>query len=394
MPAPWRILLIDDDPAVHARLKLSLPAAAFTLTPCYTACEALLIIENEAPDLILCEIDMPDMNAIQILTQTDILKQTDMLKTRPPFIVTSKKSEAPCIVDAIKAGADEFLLKPFEENLLLETLNKYLSPEKRRLPKDLPYSEEGAVKDQEESRLVGDSRGIRGIRKEIRAFAENDAIVLITGESGTGKEVVAQELHEHSPRAGGPFRPVNCGALPEALFESEMFGSEKGAFTGALTRTGFFESSRGGTLFLDEIGELSLLMQVKLLRVIEDKCITRLGSNASLPVDVRIIAATNRDLRESIAAGRFREDLFYRLNILRIIIPPLRERPEDIPILSYTFLREFAQNGPHKKFLSSSAVCKLTAHTWPGNVRELRNVLQRAFFISGPEKIQPEDITF
>jgi DNA-binding NtrC family response regulator len=378
----WNILLVDDEPKSHANVRLFLPPG-FSLTSCYNGNEAITALNTEKPpDLVLCELDLPDMSGLAIL-------KCETFKTaQSVFIAISNHSDTHLIVDAVKAGADEYIIKPYTGDQLLETIRKYLvlkEPLQR-----LQSLDETA----DNLRLVGDSPAMQAIRRQIRAYAGSDSTILITGESGTGKEIVAQELHSFSSRAGGPFYPINCGALPEALFESEMFGSERGAFTDAVARTGFFESSNEGTLFLDEIGEISLLMQVKLLRVLEDKRIIRLGSHKPIPVDVRIITATNKNLRKSVIAGLFRGDLFYRLNVLHIHIPPLRERMEDIAALSYTFLREIRKNGDEKKHFSNSAIKKLGSYSWPGNVRELKNVIQRSFFLCQGNKIQPADIQF
>jgi two-component system NtrC family response regulator len=377
----WNILLVDDEPKNHANVRMALPPD-FHLMSCYNGNEAIAALTEEKPDLILCEMDLPDMNGLTIL-KCDTFKMG-----QPVFIATSNSGDTHLIVDAIKAGADEYIIKPYTQGQLLETIRKYLVL--KEPVQHLRNTDEAAGN----RPLVGDSPAMRAINRQIHAFAGSDSTILITGESGTGKEIVAQELHFFSPRTGGPFYPVNCGALPETLFESEMFGSERGAFTDAVARTGWFEGSDKGTLFLDEIGELSPLTQVKLLRILEDKRINRLGSYKPILVDVRIIAATNRDLRESVITGRFRSDLFYRLNVLHIHIPPLRERLEDIPALSYTFLREFQKKGDETKYFSNYAITKLESYSWPGNVRELKNVIQRGFFLCAGNKIQPNDIQF
>ena len=297
-------------------------------------------------------------------------------------------SDTDLVVEAIKAGADEFIVKPYRSRDLMLTIRKHLTARGPRGEASRSPAPETA------DLLVGDSAGLRTIRNQIRSYAAADETVLITGESGTGKEVVARALHRASPRAAGPFHVVNCGAVPETLFESEMFGSDRGAFTGATTRPGFFESSDGGTLFLDEIGELSPPQQVKILRVLEDKKITRLGSNRAASVDVRLVAATNRDLRLSLRSGAFRSDLYYRLNVLRISIPPLRERREDIPSLCFLFLRELRGRNGTDRYLAPASFRKLMNYSWPGNVRELKNVISRAYTLCGEEKIGQEYIQF
>ena len=378
----WNILLVDDDPEVHASLKLALPPDFF-LTSCYTGSEALAALRQETPGLILSEIFLPDMSGLEIL------ESRSFEPPRPAFIAASHSADTRLVVDAIKAGADDYLLKPYDPLALVELLHKHLA----RAPA-APQPPHG----EQDGRLVGESPAMRELRQKVRACAANESTILITGESGTGKELVARRLHELSPRCGGPFSAVNCGALPESLFESEMFGSEKGAYTDAVARSGLLASSGGGTLFLDEVGELPPRIQVKLLRVLEDKKVVPLGSRKAIPVDIRVIAATNRRLNEEVAAGKFREDLFYRLDVLRIRIPPLRERREDIPLLCYAFLRELqgkASRGGNEgsgKLFSGAALKKLTAYAWPGNVRELKNAVERAFYMCAGSKIGPEYI--
>jgi two-component system response regulator AtoC len=376
------ILFVDNDPEVHACVRLALEPD-FSLVSCYTGSEALAVLNREKPDLVLSEIVLPDMNGL------DLMRSEMFEIRRPAFIAASRSGDTHLVAQAIKAGADDYLLKPYDVEDIVQTVRKCLS-----LKTEAPYP----VKDAEETceRLIGESFAMRSLRRQIRAYARTDKTILVTGESGTGKELVARRLHCLSPRSGGPFYALNCGALPETLFESEMFGSEKGAYTDAVSRSGFFESSDGGTLFLDEAGELSAPMQVKLLRVLEEKRILHLGSRKPIPVDIRIIAATNRNLHEDVVCGRFRGDLFYRLNVLRICIPPLRERREDIPILCYTFLRELQNELPSsgvlKKHFSAASIRKLSAHAWPGNVRELKNVVERAFYTCEDSKIEPEII--
>ena len=379
------ILFVDNDPEVHACMKLALEPE-FSLVSCYTGTEALTALDREKPDLVLSEILLPDMNGLEIL------RSEAFESYRPAFIAASRSGDTHLVVRAIKAGADDYVLKPYDQYGILQTVRTCLSQRTKARP---PVKNESG----EEGRLVGESPVMRKLWQEIRNYAATDSTILITGESGTGKELVARSLHHLSPRAQRPFSALNCGALPEALFESEMFGSEKGAYTDAVTRTGFFESSSGGTLFLDEAGELSLTMQVKLLRVLEDKRVTHLGSRRSIPVDIRVIAATNRNLLTDVEAGRFRDDLFYRLNVLRINVPPLRDRREDIPLLCYTFLQELrkdpsacARAGGGQKYFSEQALRKMNSYSWPGNVRQLKNAVERAFYTCEDSRIGPEFI--
>lgn len=379
------ILFVDNDPEVHAYMKLALEPD-FSLVSCYTGTEALEALDREKPDLVLSEILLPDMNGLELLCSEAFES------SRPIFIAASCSGDTHLVVRAIKAGADDYILKPYDPAGILDTVRKFLG---QRITARHPAKNESAG----DSRLVGESPVMRNLWRQIQSYAAAGSTILITGESGTGKELVARSLHGLSPRAQRPFSALNCGALPEALFESEMFGSEKGAYTDAVTRTGFFESSSGGTLFLDEAGELSQSMQIKLLRVLEDRRVTHLGSRKSIPVDVRIIAATNRDLQKDVAAGKFRDDLFYRLNVLHISIPPLRERREDIPLLCYTFLQELRKEQPIRthggagqKHFSEQALRKMISYFWPGNVRQLRNVVERAFYTCEGSRIGPEYI--
>lgn len=378
----WKILLVDDEPKDHALLAMVLPPE-YRLVSCFTGQEALSMVGEEKPDLVLLDIRLPDMSGIEVL------KALGSQSHRPIYFMLTGYPDTELVVDSIKAGADEYIVKPYRSRDLLRKIRKHLlirglqGETTRPVP---PGTAAGA--------LVGDSSALREIRSLIATYAASDETVLITGESGTGKEVVAQALHRDSARSRGPFNAVNCGAVPETLFESEMFGSDRGAFTGATNRPGLFESSDGGTLFLDEIGELSPSQQVKILRVLEDKRVTPLGSHRATPVDVRVIAATNRDLRRALETREFRSDLFYRINVLRISIPPLRERREDIPSLCFHFLRELKGPGGGESYLAPASFQKLLRHSWPGNVRELKNVISRARALCEDEKIGPEYIQF
>ncbi|MDR1317540.1 MAG: sigma-54 dependent transcriptional regulator [Spirochaetales bacterium] len=387
----WNILLVDADPKVHARAKLMLPPD-FSFSSCYTGIEALETLNQKKPDLIFCEISLPDMNGL------DILRSGAFQAMQPAFIAISRSGNTHLIVDAVKAGADDYLVKPCKARDVLATIRKYLNLNGALYPWKTPRAAVHAAR-----LLAGESPAMKNLRRQIRAYADTGSTILITGESGTGKDLVARELHTLSPRSSGPFYAVNCGALPETLFESEMFGSEKGAYTDAVARSGFFEDANGGTLFLDEVGELSAPLQVKLLRALEDRQVVHLGSHRPIAVDIRIIAATNRDIYADVASNRFRGDLFYRLNVLRIRTPSLRDRKEDIPLFCYTFLREFhtrqmafsrgnRKPGTPPKFFCADALKKLTTHSWPGNIRELKNVVQRAFFLCEDSRIGPEYI--
>jgi DNA-binding NtrC family response regulator len=377
----WKILLVDDEPKDHGILAMMLPPE-FSLVSSYTGNEAISTFDREKPDMVLLDILLPDMSGIEVA------KYLAGSAAPPPAIVmVSGMNETNLVVEAIKAGASDYVVKPYTSEGLLKVIRAQLVS-RSSLCSPVPRASSDSWD------LVGESPEMRKIKLQIFSYAESAGTVLITGESGTGKEVVARALHKSSNRGSGPFFAVNCGAVPETLFESEMFGSERGAFTGATTRPGFLESTHGGTLLLDEIGELSPALQVKLLRVLEEKQISPLGSLKKITVDVRIAAATNRDLKKAVDTGAFRADLYYRLNVFRIRIPPLRERREDIPLLSYAFLRKLTPEHRGERFFSTPALRKIMDYPWPGNVRELRNVIERAFHLCPGVMIGPEFIQF
>jgi two-component system response regulator AtoC len=304
-----------------------------------------------------------------------------------PVVMVSAFGEIRDAVDAMKRGARDYMVKPFNPEELVIRLRRIVEDERARAQLELGRNARG-------ERLAGRSKRIAEIRKIVEKIAPTDSTVLLTGESGTGKEVVARSIHEQSRRAEGPFVAVNVGGIPETLLESELFGYEKGAFTGADDRkTGMFEVASRGTLFLDEIGDMPLALQVKLLRVLQEKSIRRLGGTRSIPVDARIIAATNRRMEERVKEGAFREDLFYRLNVVRIEVPPLRERPEDTPLLAGVLISALgARMGKQVKGLDDAALDRLTSYSFPGNVRELENMIERALIFSDGELITAADL--
>jgi len=376
----WKILLVDDEPRDHAVLSIMLPPE-FQLVSCYTGGEALESIPRENPDLVLLDVKLPDINGIEVL------KSMKFTSESPVFIMVSGFDDTDLVVESIKAGAQDYLVKPYTLDSLLSTVKDSLIGSGAKGGTRAPWIT--AV-----SELVGDSSAMRKIKQQILSYAPSDGTVLITGESGTGKEIVARAIHRFSSRGSESFRAVNCGAIPETLFESELFGSVRGAFTGAVDRQGILKFCDGGTLLLDEIGELTKGTQVKLLRVIEEKKVRQLGSSKSFEVDVRIIASTNQDLKTAVDKGLFRGDLYYRLNVFRIRIPPLRERKDDLPLLSYYFLKEFGQRDGNERFLTNPSLKKLFGYTWPGNVRELRNVIERACYLCPKDGIDAEYIQF
>jgi two-component system nitrogen regulation response regulator GlnG len=373
-----RVLFVDDDLKAHQTLRMAMPLG-FAVTTAQSACEAKRICEKSAFDLILIDIGLPDEHGVALMLHMKAVG------VGAPVVMLTATNEVATVVRAIKSGAADYLVKPYRMDQLRRTLARAI--EEGRAPMHACSDEELSCLE----RIVGIGPATQQLRRSIAAYARSAGPVLILGESGTGKELVADCLHRLSERADGPFQVRNCGAIPSALFESEMFGTERGAYTGATRRAGAFESTDGGTLFLDEVGDLPRPDQVKLLRILEDGKVLRVGANTPVQVDVRFLAATNRDLAEAVRAGEFRQDLYYRLSTLTIQVPPLRSRLEDLPILVAHFL---AESQAEKISLSSEAMKRLTEHNWPGNVRELRSVIERARLLAGGRPIQAHDIVF
>jgi two-component system, NtrC family, response regulator AtoC len=372
-----KVLFVDDDPGAHRVLAHILPRT-HELLSALTGREGLEAARLESPDVILLDIDLPDIDGIAVL------KGLLCRPGAPPVVMLTGLTDVRLVKEAIQAGACDYIVKPYGVDALLGTLASAVrAADAGRI---LPPEPEPALE-----HLVGDGGGMREARQLILRYAASNCPVLVLGESGTGKELVARAVHAASPRKGGALVAINCGALPEGLLETELFGSEKGAFTDATSRPGSFERADGGTLFLDEIGELSTHAQSRLLRVLEEKELTRVGGSRPIPVDARIISATNRDLKEELRTGRFREDLYWRISVLPIRVPPLRERRQDIVLLAAHFL---ARCGKQDSMLEPAAREKLAAHAWPGNVRELRNVMERAAIAAPGSAIRACDIQF
>ncbi|MDX9713826.1 MAG: sigma-54 dependent transcriptional regulator [Dissulfurispiraceae bacterium] len=336
-------------------------------------------------DIVLTDLKMPGKDGFDILSAS--------LQANPevPVIVVTAFADITTAVEAVKRGAFDFIAKPFSTDQLMITLEraikqKNIADENRTLKEQLQFFSSGAI--------VGKSSVMQELIAISERISQTDASILITGESGTGKELVSRSIHKKSLRSAHPFIPVDCAALPETLLESELFGYEKGAFTGAVSaKPGLFEAAQGGTLFLDEIGEMAIQMQVKLLRALQERQVRRLGSNKFIPIDVRVISATNRDLKQSVADRIFREDLFYRLNVINLSVPPLRDRQGDIPILCAYFLEKFAVIYKKKtRSLSSEAMEYMERYAWPGNVRELQNVIERAVVLSDGDCITIKEL--
>ncbi len=362
------ILIVDDDKALRESLAETVTGLGHHPLSAASGQEALAKLEREAVDAILLDLHMPEMDGIEVLRR---LRENPK---RPPVVILTAFASAENTIEAMRLGAFDHLTKPIGRDDLDALLQRMLATARvARL-----VDEGGSEGDT----LVGSSEAMRRVQKTIGLAADSDATVLVLGETGTGKEMVARALHDHGRRKEKPFIAVNCAAIPADLLESELFGHVKGAFTGAASdRTGAFREANGGTLLLDEIGDMPPAMQAKILRVLQDKVVMPVGGRPAA-VDIRVIAATHRDLTEWIAEGRFREDLYYRLNIVRITLPPLRERLADILPLAEHFLRAASTQGP--KQLTASAAARLLSHSWPGNVRELKNVIERAnVFVRG-----------
>jgi DNA-binding NtrC family response regulator len=384
--APERILVVDDEEnMVHFLTKL-LRAEGFVVEGTGTG-EAALDRLRDAPfELVLTDLKLPDTDGIEIL------KAARELHPETVVVLITAHGTIESAIEAMRAGAYDYVTKPFRASEILQVVNKAL--ERVRLRREVVQLRQAVEQRFGLAGLVGKSAKMQEVYTQIEKFAAARGVVLIQGESGTGKELVAKALHFNSPRKAGPFVVIDCGAIPEALQESELFGHEKGAFTGAIaTKKGLFEEAHGGTLFLDEVAELAPGLQAKLLRALQDGEIRRVGGTKTLRVDARVIAATNRDLAAEVRDGAFREDLFYRLNVFPIFLPPLRERREDIPLLVDHFLDRIAQDGggPLKR-LSPEALRAMLAYPWPGNVRELEHALERAALLSEGETITARDL--
>ncbi len=367
------ILIADDDPLLRESLKDILTYNGFLCLEAGDGKEALYNIENHDFDLLLLDIKMPRLDGLEVL------KKSLQLKPDLPVIMISGQGTIKLAVEATKLGAYDFLEKPLEAERTLLTVNNALEKGYLKLQRDQLLSES-----KKRYQMIGNEPKMQNVFHLIDRAARVRMKVLITGEPGTGKELVAKAIHTNSDRATFPFVPVNCSAIPETLIESELFGNVRGAFTGATSdRKGKFQHAHKGTLFLDEIGDMSLMMQAKVLRVIEDGAVIPVGSNKQEKVDVRIIAATNKNLEAEIEEGNFRSDLFYRLNVIPITLPPLRERTRDIPSLTSFFLEQICANeGLPQKTLAQNIWPILKSYDWPGNVRELRNILERAAVLS------------
>jgi len=382
--AKARILVVDDERSMQEFLEIFFRREGYEVVTAGSADGALLAVESDDFDVVISDVQMPGRDGIELLRAVKNSAPETVVIMITAFATTETA------IAAMKEGAYDYVTKPFkvdELRLVVEKAleKKLLTQENRRLRSELRIQARTRA-------LVGTSGAMQKVYELIGQVAGTRTNVLVSGESGTGKELVARGIHEQSERRERPFVAVNCGAIPENLLESELFGHMKGAFTGAVTaKAGLFESADGGTLFLDEIGELPAPLQVKLLRVIQDKTLRRVGGNTDHPVDVRIVAATNRDLAQEVEAGRFRDDLYYRLNVIQIALPPLRERKEDVPLLLRHFLDKYAREfGKEVEGFSPAALQKIQAYDFPGNVRELENTVERALALTRSPRIEPE----
>ena len=383
--AKARTLIVDDERLIRWTLKQKFTGAGYSVRTAASGEEALELLAEEPAEVVLLDIRLPGMDGIEVL---GLIRELD--PTTQVVMVTACDTVEQAIA-AFKQGAADYVIKPFDLKELMAVVHRAI--ESSRLRREVSRFRRGQQQRFSLTRVVGESEAIQEVIEICGKLADSDAsTVFLLGESGTGKDLVARAVHYASARANRPFLEINCAALPEHLLESELLGHEKGAFTDAKARKkGLIELADGGTVFLDEIGDMRPGMQAKLLSVIEDRRLRRVGGVEDLTVDIRIIAATNRDLDTAVADGSFREDLFYRLNVLPIVLPPLRRRPDDIPLLVEHFIRHF--NGLYKGKLSGisdQALALLTAYPWPGNVRELRNVVERAIILGDEEEISAD----
>ncbi|RLA89015.1 MAG: sigma-54-dependent Fis family transcriptional regulator [Deltaproteobacteria bacterium] len=381
-----KILIVDDDPQLRQSFEKLLTTEGHTVQTAATGEAAVKLVQTNPPDLVIMDIRMPGMSGLEAF------RTIHDLEPKVPVIIMTAFGTTETAIEATKLGAFDYVLKPFEIPEALTLISQALNAGRfMRSQVEIDMTPERASGEA----IIGKSKAMQEVYKSIGRVAPTDATVLLRGESGTGKELVARAIYQHSLRAEKPFLVINCVAIPETLLESELFGYERGAFTGAISRrVGKIEQAHGGTIFLDEIGDMPFAIQAKILRLLQEKSIERLGGRETIPVDVRIIAATNRDLEAALAAGRFREDLYYRLKVVTLWLPALRDRQDDIPLLADYFLARFAHeldlNNPG---ITAEARALLNTYHWPGNVRELANAIQKALIFSRGYPIRPEDLS-
>jgi nitrogen regulation protein NR(I) len=387
-----KVLIIDDEPNVLYSLRTGLDAADWDVATARTAKRGIEAVAAEKPDVVLLDVRLPDLSGLEAF---DRIRAND---ARLPVVVMTAYASTDTAIEAMKRGAFEYLLKPVDLHQLLDVLER--AAELRRMQavpavfqqdggEDIPTEPEG-----ETDQIVGTSPAMQEVYKAIGRLAPQDVTVLLLGESGTGKELVARAIYQHSKRADKPFLAINCAAIPESLLESELFGHEKGAFTGAdRQRIGKFEQAHGGTLFLDEVGDMTPLTQAKVLRLLQEQKFERVGGRETIATDVRVIAATNQDLEQLVTAGKFRQDLLYRLNGFTLTLPPLRDRKEDIPLLAEYFIRQANRMlGKDVRTIAPEAIQVLQAQPWPGNIRELQGVIRAAVLNSAGDVLTVESL--
>jgi DNA-binding NtrC family response regulator len=384
--APAQILIVEDRDSLRTMLRLALERQGHAVLEARDQPEAVRLLQHAQPAVVLSDLRLPEGDGF------GVLRASKEIDADVAVIVMTAYGSIEDAVRAMKEGALDFLAKPVDPDHLTLLVARALE-QRRIVTENLLLKEELAVR-RGAPQLIGDDPSLRKVFASLQRAAATDTTVLLEGESGTGKELFARSLHALSPRAEAPFVAINCAAIPETLLETELFGHEKGAFTGAVARKlGKFEMAHRGTLFLDEIGDLPLSLQAKILRALEEKRFERVGGTASVQVDVRLVAASNRGLRAAVAARRFREDLFFRLSVFPITVPPLRERPGDIPVLARYFVERFCRDLKKRPLaLSPAALEELQAYRWPGNVRELQNCIERAVILSDGDAIQPRHL--
>ena len=379
-----KIVVADDEPRLRKMICRLLMDEGYEVMPVENGREAVEALLSFQPDVILLDQQMP------VMTGVEALEEIKQISPNQVVLFVTAFGSISLAVDAVKKGAYDFIEKPFDNDKLLLTVGRAI--EHTRMKGEISNLKKSLG--EKKSAVIGDNTGLKQVMTQVRRVAETNATVLIHGESGTGKELIARAVHDNSLRSQGPFVAINCGAIPLTLMESELFGHERGAFTDAKeAKAGTFERADGGTLFLDEVGELPLDAQVKLLRVLEERRITRIGGKKAIPVDVRIVAATNRNLDDEVKNGHFRLDLLYRLNVFTLILPPLRERKEDIPLLTNFFIRKYNRTlSLDVQSVSPEAISLLTSYDWPGNVRDLENAIQSSMILCTGGVIRPEHL--
>ena len=379
-----KIVVADDEPHIRKMICRLLTDEGYDVMPVENGREAVEALLSFQPDVILLDQQMP------VMTGVEALEEIKQISPNQVVLFVTAFGSISLAVDAVKKGAYDFIEKPFDNDKLLLTVGRAV--EHSRMKGEISNLKKSLG--EKKSAVIGDNTGLKQVMTQVRRVAETNATVLIHGESGTGKELIARAVHDNSLRSQGPFVAINCGAIPLTLMESELFGHERGAFTDAKeAKAGTFERADGGTLFLDEVGELPLDAQVKLLRVLEERRITRIGGKKAIPVDVRIVAATNRNLDDEVKNGHFRLDLLYRLNVFTLILPPLRERKEDIPLLTNFFIRKYNRTlSLDVQSVSPEAISLLTSYDWPGNVCDLENAIQSSMILCTGGVIRPEHL--